>query len=251
MNRTSFYSILGKYLSADTFLYPTRQLFQPYYFEKFLNLQGNYSKEIVEQFVKKIEQDTLAINGKSNTFGQSFQLPIFSGYLINRGCSVKNLIGAAYEIRKDKIITNARDELREIDNNLKNSGLEAANKSKKKTLEKLNKASEKLLEKFSIKNAQGIQTEKLIKIFNLIPGIPNIPEFNFEIPINIPNFKKETGFSFIYKDLTESISNFWKLGEIRDKLGSAVKIDRNAKIYSAKYEDPKYKNSSSNWKSPM
>jgi hypothetical protein len=58
-------------------------------------------------------------------------------------------------------------------------------------------------------------------------------------------------FRAAYRNLTHDLSTVWSLGEARDILGSKVMIDKHARTYSPKLEQPRYKNSHSPFKSPI
>lgn len=251
VNRTAFYTLLADYLKADTFLYPTRQSFQPYYLQKFLSINSNYSRDIVENLSSSIRKDFVAVKRKDHTFASSLSLPLFSAWVVDQVGDPRHILEKLHSIREEEHIKNARHKLREISNLLNEEGLEKANKERLKLENELKDVSIKLRAKYSIGTAQGIPVGNLIRVFNWLPtGLPNLPAINFEIPDYLGRIKKRKGFAFLYQDLSESLANVWSLGKIRDMLGSAVVYDLK-ESYNTKSEDPKYRKAVTDWKAPM
>lgn len=251
VNKTAFYTMLADHLKADTFLYPTRQAFQPYYLQSFLNLKANYSKEVVEHFTNKVQTDVVDMHHKGNIVGSNIKLPMFSAWAIQKTNDPKKVIEEIMNIRQRPEVVEARARLRNISNLINESGLESANKERALLLKDLDQTSKTLREKYSVTVPSGIPIANIIKVFNWLPtGLGKIPELEGEIPIYLPDLKKKKGFSILYQDLSQGLANVWSLNKLRNSLGSCIYLD-SGPTYNAKFEDPDFKNFASDWKAPM
>lgn len=253
INRTVFYTLAGEYLRADTFLYPTRQSYQPYYIAKHLSLETNYTKEIVEKLSSTMTKDIFQIYNKENTIGTRVKMPLFSGWLIDKVKTPDKIIEEALSMRESKEIKEARTLMRNLSNELQNGNLKEANEQRTKLEKEIEASSNTLRSKFKVSTPQGVPVTNLIGAYNLVAnfkGLPELPDFDLKIP-SMVDFKKKKGFSVIYRNLGDDLTTVWSLGKLRDQLGSKVQLLDQESVYHPKAEDPKYARSHSSWKSPM
>ncbi|WP_205623715.1 hypothetical protein [Desulfogranum japonicum] len=255
-NRTIFYSMVAKYLKSDTFVYPIRQAYQQHYISKTCNYGFDYTGRIVDHFSRILSKDLIEIHNGGLSSATAIDLPIFSAWLAKETGNVKDIIKAAFEIRNDKNITQAREQIREVRRLFDESDIGQANKAVSKIIGEIDKISESIRVKFSITTRQGTPITRLIHVYNTyaaLNGLPKLPAYNFKIklPEIFHNIGRETGFSSMYRDISSDLSTVWSLGEARDILGRNVIIDDTKASYNPKAESPRFRHAHSEWKSPM
>lgn len=255
-NRSVFYSLTAKHLQADTFLYPIRQAYQQTYLSQHCQYGFDYAKHIVEHFSTSLSHDLIDIHSGGKTTATATSLPVFSAWLAKETGDPRRIVEAAYNIRNNNEFVEAREIMREIRRLFDENELSQANKSVVSLITEISKASNDMRIKYGLKTRQGVPVTKLVHVYNTVAALqslPKLPAFNFKV--KIPEFfydlKKPRGFRAAYRNLSHDLSTVWSLGEARDILGSKVMIDKHARTYSPKYEQPRYKNAHSPFKSPM
>ncbi|MEL5496522.1 hypothetical protein PTR64_03065 [Serratia nevei] len=255
-NRSVFYSLTAKRLQADTFLYPIRQAYQQTYLSQHCQYGFDYAKHIVEHFSTSLSHDLIDIHSGGRTTATATSLPVFSAWLAKETGDPSRIVEAAYNIRNNNEFVEARERMREIRRLFDENELSQANKSVVSLITEISKQSNDMRVKYGLKTRQGVPVTKLVHVYNTVAALkslPKLPAFNFKV--KIPDFfydlKKPRGFRAAYRNLTHDLSTVWSLGEARDILGSKVMIDKHARTYSPKLEQPRYKNSHSPFKSPM
>ncbi|WP_197971389.1 hypothetical protein [Citrifermentans bremense] len=254
-NRSIFYSLVAKYLQADTFLYPIRQAYQQHYISQSCNYGQNYPKRIVESFSSTFSEDIIAIQQGGLATASAIDLPIFGAWMARQTGDPATLITATLELRERSEFQEAREQLREVRRLFDESDIGSANKAVTKIIVDLKKASTDMRTKYGIKTKQGVPVTRLVHIYNTVAalkGLPTLPDYNFSVKLpDFLKFDKNRGFSSVYRNLTHDLSTTWSLGEARDILGSRVILDKEAFVYNPKNEDPIYRKSHSPIKSPM
>lgn len=255
-NRSIFYSLSAKYLQADTFLYPIRQAYQQSYISQTCNYGLDYPKHIAEHFSTSLSEDLIDIQNAGLATATSTSLPMFSAWLAKQTGNPSKIVSAAYSIRNNPELVEAREQLREVRRLFDESDIGSANKAVGKIISDINKASNDIRIKYGIKTRQGVPITKLVHVYNTyaaLNSLPKVPGFNFKvkIPEFLYNLKQPKGFRAVYRNLTDDLSTVWSLGEARDILGSRVAKDEQARVYSPKQEQPRYRHAHSQFKSPM
>lgn len=255
-NRSVFYSLAAKYFQADTFLYPIRQAYQQVYLSESCQYGFDYAKHIVEHFSTSLSNDLIDIHSGGKTTATATSLPVFSAWLAKETGDPSRIVEAAYKIRSNTEFVEAREKMREIRRSLDEDELAVANKCVASLISDISKASNDMRIKYGLQTRQGVPVTKLVHVYNTVAALnsmPKVPAFNFKV--KIPEFlydlKKPRGFRAAYRNLTHDLSTVWSLGEARDILGSKVSVDKQARAYSPKQEQPRYVNSHSPFKSPM
>ena len=157
-------------------------------------------------------------------------------------------------LKNDQTIQDVREYLREIRIAFDEKSLSKANKTIQKWDKDLKNAGRDLKVKYGIDSGQGIQGSFIIKVFNSVAalkGLPQFPEFDFNIPL--PSFiagNSSNNFSNIFKDVTSELVSTERLGGLRDLLASAFVID-DEQYVPPKTEAPEFRYVSSDWKIPM
>lgn len=255
-NRSIFYSLAAKHLQADTFLYPIRQTYQQAYLSESCQYGFDYAKHIVEHFSTSISNDLVNIHSGGKAIATATSLPIFSAWLAKETGDPSRIVEAAYSIRGNAEFVETREKMREIRHLFDENEIACANKHLSKLISEVSKASNSMRVKYGIETRQGVPVTKIVQVYNTVAALqslPKLPAFNFKvkIPEFFYNLKKPRGFRAVYRNLTHDLSTVWSLGEARDILGSKVSLDEEARSYNPKRELPQYKNSHSQFKSPM
>ena len=254
--KTIYYCFAARYFWADVFLYPIRQSFQIRYMEKTSAYDFDFTQSLIQKMNARLKDEIEVVLNVNRPVPVSFTVPLFVAWLVQQTRDVKKVISAALELRKENVLAQAREQLREIRNFFDEKDLETAYKKMQKLLYELNKALLSIRDKFGLKTEQGINLSNLFQVYNTVATFtcwPTLPEIKGKIslPSFMKKFFKKKGFAVVYRNIGLDLSNVWKLGEIRDKLGEAVQIDSEAKAYIPRNEDPKFKGIHSKWKSPM
>jgi hypothetical protein len=255
-NRSIFYSLSGKYLQADTFLYPVRQAYQQYYIAKTCDYGHNFAKNLVNRFSSTLSKDIFEIHQGGLVATTGIDFPIFSAWLANQTGDPGTIIEAAFSLRESSEIIEMREYLREVKRLFDESEIAEANKAVLKAVNNIEKVSKSIRAKYGIETPQGVPLTRLVQTYNSIAalkGFPSLPDLDLKIkvPEFLQNIREKAGFSSLYRNITKDLSAVWALGKTRDILGSKVAKDEEAIAYNPKSEDPKYKHVHSKFKSPM
>lgn len=253
--KTIYYSLAAKHLKADTFLYPIRQAFQLHYMEKRHAYGPDFTSSIINRLNDDVSKDVATILSSDRTTAVSIDLPIFSSWLVMECGDVRDVIKAAFQIRNNRDIAEARDQIREIRLLFDSEDLITANAKISTMISDVANSSSGLVAKYGYKPKQGIQVTRLMQVYNTfaaVKGLPRLPEYKGEIPI--PEFLSDMirpkGFASLYRNITTDLSKIWRLGEARDRLEARVEIE-DGPTYTPQVEDEQYRRAQSWWKSPM
>lgn len=251
-----YYSLAAKYFKADTFLHPIRHAYQIHWMKKTGAYGHDFTAKLVERLARDISKSVSQIidNGRSAAIYIE-KLPIFSAWLTAESNDIRTVISSALELKKSQNFQDIRGLLHEIRVAYDENGLTDANKSVNKWLEQLLKASRNLKHDYGLDTGQGVQGSSLMKVYNSVAawtGLPQLPEFEFELPW--PEFLQENyhahGFSNLYKDIAKELTAIERLGSIRDLMASQFVIDDEYYV-PPKTELPEYRKYASDWKLPM
>jgi len=255
-NRSIYYSLVSKYLQADSFLYPIRQAYQQIYISETCNYGFDYAKRLVQNFSSTLNKDLFDIQHSGLAFATGFNYPVFSAWIAKEVKNPKAIIQTALEIKTNKEFVETRQQLREIRKLFDEAEIADANHAVSKIVKDIHKSSQNIRTKYGLQTRQGVPVTRLIQVYNTISavtGLPELPEYDFKIqlPEFLRELKKPKGFNTIYRNLSNDLSTVWSLGEARDILGSAVVKEELSHAYNPKQEQPRYRNSHSTFKSPM
>lgn len=110
---------------------------------------------------------------------------------------------------------------------------------------------------YGVATRQGDSSSKTIHTINSIaPTIPHCPQIPEEILSNpvigkiISSLPKKS-FSFIYKDIVNDLTEISKLGKLHDMLSKDVVVEKDAPVYTTKFQNPDFADVHSWWTSPM
>jgi hypothetical protein len=254
--KTLYYVHSARFLHADTFLYPVRQAFQIHYMQKRGVYGHDFTKSVIDRMAKSMKTDLHRIVSSDRAVAAPLDLPVFSAWLVMECGTVTQVIEAARQLRGDKRIVTAREQIREIRSCLDSDDLAGANVKILKIIKEIEKTSSLLVSAFGLKNSSGVPTSRLMMVYNTLSaftGWPKLPQYDFKInlPQIITDHLPRYGFSALYRDIGTDLAQVWRLGEARQRLGAAVVIDKHGRAYTPKAENSKYRNAHSWWKSPM
>lgn len=204
-NRTIFYSQASRYLQADTFLYPIRQVYQQNYISQTCNYGVDYPKNIVKHFSDSLNKDLVNIQNAGLATATALNVPMFSAWLAKETGDPSEIINEAYQIREEAEFTEARGQLREVRRLFDESDIGEANKSVTKIINDLNKSSNDMRVKYGIETRQGVPVTKLVQVYNTcaaLISLPKLPSYNFKIKIPefFYNLNQPRGFNAIYRN---------------------------------------------------
>ena len=252
--KSIYYSVIAKHFKADSFIHPIRHAYQLHWMKKTGAFGHDYTARIIKSLSEKISTTRSEIIDHGRTATISLDLPIFSAWLANETGNVNQVIESALELKSHDHFRTCREIIREIHIAYDEVGLAAGNKRVNKLQIDLDKISGDVKRSYGVQSSQGIQGSFLIKSINSLTGligIPNLPDKEFAL--STPNFmksKQHQAFSTVFKDVTNELTSFERLGGFRDNLASSFVIDRSQYI-APKTENPRFRYASSDWKQPM
>lgn len=252
--KSIYYSVIAKHFKADSFIHPIRHAYQLHWMKKTGAFGHDYTARVIKSLSEKISTTRSEIIDHGRTATISLDLPIFSAWLANETGNVNQVIESALELKSHDHFRTCREIIREIHIAYDEVGLAAGNKRVNKLQIDLDKISGDVKRSYGVQSSQGIQGSFLIKSINSLTGligIPNLPDKEFAL--STPNFmksKQHQAFSTVFKDVTNELTSFERLGGFRDNLASSFVIDRSQYI-APKTENPRFRYASSDWKQPM
>lgn len=254
--RTIYYSIAAQHLQADLFLYPVRQAYHIHYMSKTGDYGADFTSSVLASMSGKVSSTVEAVINVARPSRIDMRIPVFSAWLVSQTNNVKSVLRMAFEIRDDSAIADARGQLREIRNLYDSDALEEASEKTQKILRHLDRSLAEVRRRFGIKTEEGPSLATLVKVLNPIlslQGLPGLPKLGEDValPDWMTNIIPKRGAAALYRDIGSDLSNYPKLGKIRDQLGAAVWLDDSQPTHSPKAEDPKYRYAKSRWKIPM
>lgn len=253
--KSVYYSLVSKYLKADSFLHPIRHAFQLYWMEKTGAYGHDFTSKLVESLSSSLQTSVSEVidYGRSSTI--CIDLPVFSAWLASESGSPKGVIHAAREIKANQDFQEIRGLLKLIRIAYDEEGLGSSNKQIAKWESELKKASSSTKASYGIQTDQGIPSSLVMNVYNSVAALtclPKFPTFNFNVPL--PEFVKSNrslSFSNVYKNITRELTTVERMGGLRDLLASSFLIDKHEYQTNIKTEDPKFKRYSTDWKIPM
>lgn len=252
--KSIYYGSVAKYFKADSFIHPIRHSYQLHWMKKTGAFGHDYTSRLIRSLSEKISTTRSEIIDHGRTSTISLDLPIFSAWLVSQAGNVDEVIKSALELKTQDYFRECREIIREIHLAYDEDGIRAGNKKITKLQRDLEKISGDIKRIYGVPSRQGIQGSFLIKVINSMSGLADLirlPDIDFAM--STPECIKSTqhkAFSTVFKDITNELTSFERLGGFREKLISNFSIDDS--IYNApKVEDPRFRYKSSDWKRPM
>ncbi|EDN66642.1 conserved hypothetical protein [Beggiatoa sp. PS] len=122
-------------------MYPIRQAYQQSYISQTCNYGLDYPKHIVEYFSTSMSEDLINIQKAGLATATSTSLPMFSAWLAKQTGDPAHIVHAAYSIRDNPELIEAREQLREVRKLFDESDIGDANKAVGKIISDISKAS--------------------------------------------------------------------------------------------------------------
>lgn len=256
--RTIFYTLVANEVGGSLILHPIRDAFQISYLNR-MNREFNCTyRRLIQIMNQAAEKRVRSIYEVSTPMVSKYNMPLFSVAFIEKTSNPISVIDYALHKREERDFVLARRKLEEIENLFTNGDNAKARIEANKMICDVDELMQKLGEKYYVSSPQGVQLSPLFQVYNIgamLSGMemPQIPEFTS--PIKILNKVKEIipqqGFNAVYKSVINDLASIGRIGESYEKLISKVEYDKNAKYYTLKVEEEKYKNYSCFWKMPM
>lgn len=255
-NRAVYYTLAAAQLKADAYLYPIRQAYQQHYLAQSFKYDSDFPKRLVSRFSATLSRDVAEIHNGGALAAGAIDLPVFSAWLAKACGDPVAALHALEDIRLQKEFVEARKQVSELRDVYNDGSVVDGNKKVAKMSDGIAKISAAMREKYAIKTRQGVPLTRLVTVYNTfaaLKGWPPLPkvDLNVKIPQFLRDMKRQVGFAAVYRNIMNDLATFGTLGETRDMLTSRVNIDRDAKAYSPKPEDPRYRHAHSPFKSPM
>jgi hypothetical protein len=112
--RTAFYTIFSSRYEADAMLHPIRSAFQLSLAGRFCLNEGIFAP-ILKRFSDETVQVVKDISSTSQPIVSEISIPLFSAWLVGKTGSPRTAIAAAFEIRNEKPISEARRRLLDLE----------------------------------------------------------------------------------------------------------------------------------------
>ena len=252
--KSIYYNLAAKHLKADSFIHPIRHAYQIHWMMKTGAFGHDFTSRLIDNLSKKASDAISDVVGHGGAQTVALDLPIFSAWITQESGSIADVIKSALQIKKSDQFVVARETIKEIRIAFDEQGIASGNKKITSLNRDLEKITGDLKRTYGVPSAQGIQGSFLIKTFNTftaIAGVPPLPEKEFAI--STPEFLKSNrtkAFSTIFKDITNELTSIERMGGLRDQMAASFKID-DTQYVAPKTEDPRFRKSSSHWKTPM
>lgn len=255
-NRAVFYTLAAAHLKADSFLYPIRQAYQQHYIAQRFQYHANFPRRLVGQVSTSLSRDVTEIHTAGSPGLAACDLPVFSAWLAQKCGDPSGAIQALEDIRLHQPFVEARAQLNELHEAFHDQSLVKGNRKLEKLTNAVQRVSASMREKYSIKTRQGVLVTRLVTVYNAIggmAGLPPLPEIDLKVPLPpfLRDMRREVGFCAVYRNVMNDLAMVASLGELHDVMSRRVEIDPKAVAYSPKAENPRFRKSHSNFKSPM
>jgi hypothetical protein len=249
--RTIYYALAAEHLHGDAVLYPVRQAYHRRYMQKTARYDGTFVAQIVRQFRDRTQSSVDGVIRANRPSHVRLPLPLFSAWLVQQTGDVREVLAAALELRNEEHLVQARAQLKEIRLLYEAGDTVTASRKIQNRLRELDRALATVRERYGLRTEQGLSLATVIKVFNTIPGlrIPEVGE-SVRLPAGLTAFRQQ-GVGALYRDISADLSDFPKLGRVRDLLAGQVLVDEHARVAKPRASDPKYRSARVDWKRKM
>jgi hypothetical protein len=256
--RTVYYALAAEHLRADCLLFPVRQHYHLYYLRKTRRLSGDFVSATIDAMNQRVAETIDSVVSANRPSRLTLELPLFSAWIVSRTQDVREVLPAALEMRDEPDFRNARDQLREIRILVEEGDAAAASRRTQGLLRELDSVLQTLRRRFGLKTVQGPAVSTAVQVINPILAAKTgimIPEVGTSVNM-IPTWLAERwprrGAGALYRDVSRDLTQFPRLGKVRDLLGDAVDSEtENATSFPLKTEAPRFRHAKSDWKIPM
>ncbi|MCX6952406.1 MAG: hypothetical protein NTV51_09605 [Verrucomicrobia bacterium] len=253
--KTIYYAACARFFWADVFLHPIRHAFLSNYMERVGAYDYVLARSLLTKMNQSFDAEFVSIASGGNGSVTAFGFPFFAAWIVRQCGSPKRIMATAIEMRNAAEFREARDQLKAIRIHYDEKDEVAASKMAQKITRDFSKLVLDIREKYGVITAQGASLTGLIKCYNgaaSFKGWPKLPELDIRVPL--PAFMRKSrdgGVVAAYRNLSNDIDSVWRLGEVRDVLGSAVRLKEDVRAMRLGVEAPKFRRAHSPFKSPM
>jgi hypothetical protein len=258
--KTIYYTHCARALGADLTLHPIRhQLLL-----KFMEHSGAYDVDFASAILDRLNsrgiQAIEQLRGAHRSTATSFKLPLFSAWIVQKTGNVRSVLDTALELRSDQRVLKAREHLSQVRLTLDTEGLQPASQRVQSIYRDVEKSLQALAKSFGLRTSdvarEGAGVNDVLAVYNAgapLTGWPSVPKVPDWLAKRLPTLQwPPKGFAQLFRDISRDLSELPQLGNIRDQLGAAVRVDQNTYDGSGcKALDPRYERAISEFKNPM
>jgi hypothetical protein len=225
--KTLYYVFAARYFHTDLFLYPIRQAFLVRFMQRTEAYDADFVTALIEKMTKQAVGEVEAIFSANRAQAVSLDIPFFSAWLVKQTGDVKRILPAALEVRSDREIVEARQQLREIEVLLERDEMVSASAKSQRLLRDIERSLASVRQKYGVQEAGGLSLARLIKVYNGFASLkqwPKLPELDLKIPLpqSLAQLPRRHGFASLYRSVANDLAQIPRLGKLRDALGSGV-----------------------------
>lgn len=254
--RTTFYILAAKHCGFDLVLHPIRNAYEINVISRFSYMRKQYANIIIDAMNDRANQALNRILSTTQPLILHHKLPMFSAWIASKCKDISDIMEVAYSIKGEKIFTQAREILNNLDALQSEKGNKQYVTDANRLLSEFDNQMKRLMDRYGVLPSRMNITSSLITAYNLtsiatqLPLIPNV-KFSIKKPTNLKKMYRYSGFGATYKSIISDLTEIEQLGKIFDKLCSKVLLTRDAAYFDMKVEDYNYINYKSDWKIPL
>lgn len=263
--RTAYYTVFCSETASTPILHPIRQAFHADLVCKGFQSSQYNLKGLIDYLAQGASGTIKNIKKASEPWIVDLNIPCFSAWLTTKTDNPKDYLEIVNELKEKKKFVAIRKRLNEIEELNEDRTYSKFVIEANKLRRDLDSEVADLLEHYSVKTRQGIPLAPIIKLFAGMWTDFQIPNLGLKLPIpdgvskkldaakeQLPSKAHRSVFRCLVKDLV----TVERLGELHQKISSAVKVDLEAKdsgLWDArsKTEESKFAGRESHWKKPM
>lgn len=254
--RTTFYTYFSYKYDADAILHPIRSAFQMSLAGR-LGLKEGAFTPILRRLSDETVQVVKDVTSASDPVISEMQLPLFSAWLVSKAGGPRKAIAAAYQMRNEKPVSQARRRLIDLEQTLKQTSRAGFVRDVNILIKDIRKAGDTLRQLYGVNASNGVSISPLIAIINVIgkmKGMPSLPSVPLKVPLpgKVLELGVRNGFKGVCRSVVKDLVAIGRLGEYHEKLIAEVRFkDQDVRTYLAKTENLQYFGRASHWKRPM
>jgi hypothetical protein len=220
--RTAFYTLFSYNYKADAMLHPIRSDFQ-FSLAGRLGLPGNAFAPIIRRFSDATAQVVKEITVESEPVVAEMDIPLFSAWLVGKTGSPRAAIAAAFDMRNDKPLSEARLRFADLEHASGEPSRKNFVRDVNRLVREVKEAGHILRKLYAVETKNGVPLSPLISIYNVLGtplGLPPLPSFPLKVtlPDKVLEIKIRRGFKGVCRSVVQDLVAVARLGEYHEKL---------------------------------
>lgn len=254
--RTAFYTLFSSRYEVDALLHPIRSAFQASLAGRLGLPEGTFA-QIIKRFSDQTVQVVKDVTSASEPVVAEMDIPLFSAWLVGKSGSPRTAIEAAFEMRNEKPITEARQRLRDLEQASKEPSRKNFVRDVNRLVREVKSAGDTLRKLYGVETKNGVSVSPLISIcsfFATLNGVPSLPSIPLKVPLpgKLLDIGIRRGFKGVCRLVTQDLVAVERLGQYHEKLTSEVRFkDGQRNTYLTKTEDVRFFGHPTYFKNPM